>query len=133
HFSKGTAEPSTIYIKSDHKLNNEKDLNEIDRLTKQLGKQSGVKTVASVTQPSGMPINQLYVNDQLETLNSKMKTAKKGISTIKQGTKNSSFNATPLEDIGSSAMTIGQYLKNIQAMSSQTGSTNGQAVLTQLQ
>ncbi|KOY70659.1 MMPL family transporter [Apilactobacillus kunkeei] len=133
HFSKGTAEPSTIYIKSDHKLNNEKDLNEIDRLTQQLGKQSGVKTVASVTQPSGMPINQLYVNDQLETLNSKMKTAKKGISTIKQGTKNSSFNATPLEDIGSSAMTIGQYLKNIQAMSSQTGSTNGQAVLTQLQ
>ncbi|CAI2653432.1 Putative membrane protein YdgH [Apilactobacillus kunkeei] len=133
HFSKGTAEPSTIYIKSDHKLNNEKDLNEIDRLTQQLGKQSGVKTVASVTQPSGMPINQLYVNDQLETLNSKMKTAKKGISTIKQGTKNSSFNATPLEDIGSSAMTIGQYLKNIQAMSSQTGSTNGQVVLTQLQ
>lgn len=108
-------------------------MNEIDRLTQQLGKQSGVKTVASVTQPSGMPINQLYVNDQLETLNSKMKTAKKGISTIKQGTKNSSFNATPLEDIGSSAMTIGQYLKNIQAMSSQTGSTNGQAVLTQLQ
>jgi putative drug exporter of the RND superfamily len=132
HFSKGTAEPSTIYIKSKHKLDNEKDLNEIDRITKQLGKQSGIKTVASVTQPSGMPVNQLYVNDQLKTLTGKMATAKAGLTKIKQGTQNSSFNVAPLKNIAASATEIGNYLKSIQAMSGQSN-MNGQAVMTALQ
>lgn len=48
HFSKGTAEPSTLYIKTDHALNNEKDLKVIDSLTKQLQKVKGVKTGSSM-------------------------------------------------------------------------------------
>lgn len=36
HFSKGTAEPVTVYIKSNHRLDNEKNLLLIDRLTNQL-------------------------------------------------------------------------------------------------
>lgn len=133
HFSKGTAEPSTIYIKSDHKLDNEKSLNEIDRLSQQLSKQKGIKTVASVTQPSGMPINQLYVSDQLSTLNAKMKTANKGLKQINSGAKDSSFNTTPLQDIATSATNIGQYLRNVQSISSSTSSSNGKQVLEQLQ
>ena len=134
HFSKGTAEPSTIYIKANHKLNNEKALNEIDRITKQLSNQDGIKTVASVTQPSGTPVTQLYVNDQLATLNNKMKTAKQGLNTIKKGTKSSSFNAAPLEGIASSATNIGNSLKTIQAMSKQGNtSVNGQQIIMALQ
>ena len=85
HFSKGTAEPSTLYIKTDHALNNEKDLKVIDSLTKQLQKVKGVKTVASVTQPGGSQIDQLYVGNQLGTVTSGMKSASKGLTKIGSG------------------------------------------------
>lgn len=85
HFSKGTAEPSTLYLKSDHPLNNEKDLKEIDALTKRLQKIDGVKTVASVTQPGGSPINDLYVNKQLKSVTGGMQSARKGLGKISNG------------------------------------------------
>ncbi|MFB9769644.1 MMPL family transporter [Lactiplantibacillus modestisalitolerans] len=85
HFSKGTAEPSTLYIKTDHALNNEKDLKVIDRLTKQLQDVKGVKTVASVTQPGGSELEQLYINSQLKTVTGGMKTAGKGLTKISSG------------------------------------------------
>ncbi|MFC6182498.1 MMPL family transporter [Lactiplantibacillus daowaiensis] len=85
HFSKGTAEPSTLYIKTDHALNNEKDLKAIDNLTKQLQKVKGVKTVASVTQPGGSEISALYLKSQLGTVTSGMKTAGSGLTKISKG------------------------------------------------
>ncbi|TPR37087.1 MMPL family transporter [Apilactobacillus micheneri] len=133
HFSKGTAEPSTIYIKANKRLDNEKSLNELDRLTTQLSKQEGIKTVASVTQPSGMPIEQLYVNDQLDTLTGKMKTARSGLNTIQKGTTNSNFDTTPLSDIGSSVQSIASSLNTINASSGQNSGMSGQQVLQSLQ
>ncbi|WP_413628170.1 MMPL family transporter [Fructilactobacillus vespulae] len=132
HFSKGTAEPSTIYIKSDHDLANESNLNEIDRITNQLRKRDDVKTVASVTQPNGVPINKLYVNDQLETLTGKMSQANDGIDQIKAGTSNSSFNGDQLKAIGESAQSIGQRLQAIQA-SSGNSAVSGQEVIAAMQ
>ncbi|ETY75511.1 MMPL family transporter [Lactiplantibacillus fabifermentans] len=85
HFSKGTAEPSTLYIKSDHALNNEKDLKAIDNLTRQLKKVKGVKTVASVTQPGGAEVSDLYVNNQLKSVTSGMTSAGKGLTKISKG------------------------------------------------
>ncbi|BDZ29789.1 transporter [Lactiplantibacillus brownii] len=85
HFSKGTAEPSTLYIKSSHKLNNEKDIKAIDNLTRQLKQVKGVKTVASVSQPGGSEISDLYVNKQLGTVTTGMKSASKGLKKISSG------------------------------------------------
>ncbi|MFD1419885.1 MMPL family transporter [Lactiplantibacillus songbeiensis] len=85
HFSKGTAEPSTLYIKTDHALNNEKDLKVIDSLTKQLQQVKGVKTVASVTQPGGAEVSDLYLKSQLGTVTSGMKTAGSGLTKIGDG------------------------------------------------
>ncbi|KRL04446.1 MMPL family transporter [Liquorilactobacillus oeni] len=85
HFSKGTAEPSTLYIKTNRPLNNEKDLKELDALTKRLKKISGVKTVASVTQPGGAEISSLYVNKQLKTVTNGMDSASSGLSKIGSG------------------------------------------------
>ena len=85
HFSKGTAEPSTLYIKSDHALNNEKDIKTIDNLTRQLKKVKGVKTVASVSQPGGAEISDLYVKKQLGTVTTGMDSASKGLTKISSG------------------------------------------------
>ncbi|UQS84475.1 MMPL family transporter [Apilactobacillus apisilvae] len=133
HFSKGTAEPSTIYIQSNKRLDNEKSLNELDRLTTQLSNQEGIKTIASVTQPSGMPIEQLYVNDQLDNLTGKMKTAKSGLATIQKSTSESKFDTTPLQDIGTSTQSIASSLNAIKSASSQNSSMSGQQMLSQLQ
>lgn len=85
HFSKGTAEPVTVYIKSNHRLDNEKDLLLIDRLTSQLKGSKDVKTVTSVTQPAGSKVNQLYVNNQLKQLTGQLGTAQSSLSQLTSG------------------------------------------------
>ncbi|MBD5432168.1 MAG: MMPL family transporter [Lactobacillus sp.] len=86
HFSKGTPEASTLYIKADHPLDNEKDLKAIDQITKQIQDYKNVKLVASVTEPAGKPIKQLYVNDQLKTVNDGTVTARNGLTKVSAGT-----------------------------------------------
>ena len=86
HFSKGTPEASTLYIKADHPLDNEKDLKAIDQITKQIQDYKNVKLVASVTEPAGKPIKQLYVNDQLKTVNDGTVAARNGLTKVSAGT-----------------------------------------------
>lgn len=87
HFSKGTAEPATLYIKSNHTLDNEKDLKLIDQLTEQIKHTKGVKTVASVTQPSCSKIKKLYVNSQMKTVNNGVSTARNGLGKLSAGSQ----------------------------------------------
>lgn len=87
HFSKGTAEPATLYIKSNHTLDNEKDLKLIDQLTEQIKHTKGVKTVASVTQPSGSKIKKLYVTSQMKTVNNGVSTARNGLGKLSAGSQ----------------------------------------------
>ncbi|WP_251545780.1 MMPL family transporter [Limosilactobacillus caecicola] len=89
HFSKGTAEPVTIYLRANHKLDNERDLLLIDRLTDQLKKNSDVQTVASVTQPAGSKVSQLYVNNQLAQLTGQLGTATSSMSQMQSGMQQS--------------------------------------------
>ncbi|WP_125979662.1 MMPL family transporter [Loigolactobacillus iwatensis] len=113
HFSKGTAEPSTLYIKSDKKLNNEQSLKLIDQVTKKLQKAKGVKTVASVTQPGGSAINELYVDNQVGTVTKGMKSAGKGLTKINKGLTSAS------DQLGSSNMSSG--LSSVQQLIDGTG------------
>lgn len=85
HFSKGTAEPATLYIQSDKPLNKEKYLRVIDRVNKKLQSEDGVKTVASVTEPSGSSVKQLYEGNQLGTVTSGMGDAGAGLAKINKG------------------------------------------------
>lgn len=86
HFSKGTAEPATLYIKSNHTLDNEKDLKLIDQLTEQIKHTKGVKTVASVTQPSFQD-QEAYVNSQMKTVNNGVSTARNGLGKLSAGSQ----------------------------------------------
>ncbi|USS84755.1 MMPL family transporter [Fructilactobacillus myrtifloralis] len=115
HFSKGTAEPSTVYIQSKHSLNNQADLMKIDEVTNQLRSRKDVATVASVTQPGGQPIKQLYLKDQLQTLTGKMNQADQGVQQLQNGGNAQRFNGDQLRAIGESAQAIGQKLQTIQA------------------
>ncbi|WP_420324092.1 MMPL family transporter [Lactiplantibacillus herbarum] len=133
HFSKGTAEPSTLYIKTDHALNNEKDLKVIDSLTKQLQKVDGVKTVASVTQPGGSSVDQLYVKDQLKTVTSGMKSSSKGLTKISSGldSANSKLKSANLSGSVSSAKELAdgadQVASGLSTLNGKTGTLSSGA------
>lgn len=103
HFSKGTAEPSTIYIRSNHRLDNEKDLKLIDELTRKLQKDPSVKTVASVTQPGGSKVKKLYVSDQLGTVNTGLKSAQTGLDKLSKG---SSQMSTGLDQLSTGSQQL---------------------------
>ena len=98
HFSKGMAEPSTLYIKSNHKLDNEADLRLIDQLTRQLQASGDVAFVTSVTQPYGESIDQLYVNNQLNTVNQGVDQARAGLGKLSKASKKVTAGASKLAD-----------------------------------
>ena len=98
HFSKGMAEPSTLYIKSDHKLDNEADLRLIDQLTRQLQASDDVAFVTSVTQPYGESIDQLYVKNQLDTVNQGVDQARAGLGKLSSASKKLTAGASKLAD-----------------------------------
>lgn len=96
HFSKGMAEPSYLYIKSNHRLDNEKNLKLIDQLTKQLQASKDVSFATSVTQPYGEPIDQLYVNNQLGTVNSGVDQVRTGLNKLSKGSQKATDGAQRL-------------------------------------
>lgn len=87
-FSKGKISPTTINIKLNHPLNNQQDLAALDQITNAVKKNSGVKSVMSVTQPTGKPLNQLYVKNQLKTVLTGLQQSQTGLTTIKNGLQN---------------------------------------------
>lgn len=85
HFSKGMSEPTTLYIRSQSRLDNEKGLAAIDQLTTRLQTMPGVKTVMSGSQPGGSKIKALYVNQQLVDVIQGLKQIQQGSKKINKG------------------------------------------------
>lgn len=98
NFSQGMAEPSTLYIKSNHRLDNEADLRLIDQLTRRLQKSGDVAFVTSVTQPYGETIEQLYVKNQLNTVNQGVDDARSGLVKLSKASKKAATGANKLTD-----------------------------------
>ena len=98
HFSKGMAEPSYLYIQSKHRLDNEENLKLIDQVTKQLQASKDVSFATSVTEPYGEPIDMLYVNNQLNTVNDGVDQARSGLGKLSKGTNKVANSANSLKD-----------------------------------
>ncbi|MDF7638227.1 MMPL family transporter [Lactobacillus sp. ESL0791] len=96
HFSKGMAEPSYLYIKSKHRLDNEGDLKLIDQVTQKLQADKDVAMVSSVTQPYGEAISQFYVKNQLNTVNSGVDDARTGLNKLGKASKKLATGADKL-------------------------------------
>lgn len=75
HFGEGKATPVTVYIKNKDRVDNEKALLQLDNLTTKLKSMPGVASVTSLTQPNGQPMNEYYVNTQLNQMNMTLKGA----------------------------------------------------------
>ena len=98
HFSKGMAEPSYLYIQSKHRLDNEENLKLIDQVTKQLQASKDVSFATSVTEPYVEPIDMLYVNNQLNTVNDGVDQARSGLGKLSKGSNKVANGANSLKD-----------------------------------
>ncbi|WP_334351466.1 MMPL family transporter [Companilactobacillus sp. HBUAS56257] len=123
-FSKGTASPTTLYIKSDKKLTNQADLATLDKLTDYLKKEKGIKQVMSVTQPTGKRIKALYLNKQLKTLTNGLTQSNKGLSTINSGLNSASsqISSANVQKQLQSVNTLAEGTEELQSGMSQLGS-----------
>lgn len=96
HFSKGMAMPSYLYIKSDHTLDNEKDLKLIDELTRKLRNSEGVDKVMSATEPYNEKIKLLYVKKQLKSVTDGTAKLEKGVGKLTKGSEQVTSGAKKL-------------------------------------
>lgn len=96
HFSEGMAMPSYLYIKSDHTLDNEKDLKLIDELTRKLRNSEGVDKVMSATEPYNEKIKLLYVKKQLKSVTDGTAKLEKGVGKLTKGSEQVTSGAKEL-------------------------------------
>lgn len=96
HFSEGMAMPSYLYIKSDHTLDNEKDLKLIDELTRKLRNSEGVDKVMSATEPYNEKIKLLYVKKQLKSVTDGTAKLEKGVGKLTKGSEQVTSGAKKL-------------------------------------
>lgn len=132
HFSEGMAEPSYLYIKSKHRLDNEENLKLIDQLTKQLQNSKDVSFATSVTEPYGEPIDMLYVNNQLNTVNDGVDQARSGLGKLSKGSNKVANGANSLKD-GADQLQDGTSRLQSGASSLQSGANNLQNGANSLQ
>ncbi|WP_439425617.1 MMPL family transporter [Oenococcus alcoholitolerans] len=85
HFPAGFSSPVTIILSSNKKLDNSQSLYDLDLIQNRINKDSQVSEVMGITRPLGDKINQLYVGNQLKTLNSGISNASSGIGQINSG------------------------------------------------
>ncbi|MFD1670629.1 MMPL family transporter [Agrilactobacillus yilanensis] len=118
HFPAGMSGPSTLYIESDKPLNTQENLATIDDLTNYLKAETGVKTVASATQPGGTEVKQLYLKSQLSTLISGLNEASSGLKQVQSGLNSANSQLTSA-DLSSSLSQVQQLADGTSAL--QTG------------
>ncbi|GFZ26765.1 MMPL/RND family transporter [Lactobacillus corticis] len=97
HFSKGMAEPTYIYIQSKHKMDNETYMKLLDELIGKYSKLQNVDFAAGVTRPYGEKINQLYVNNQMKTVNSGVNQVVSGLDKLEAGSNKITAGAVRLK------------------------------------
>lgn len=132
HFSEGMVMPSYLYIKSDHTLDNEKDLKLIDELTRKLRNSEGVDKVMSATEPYNEKIKLLYVKKQLKSVTDGIAKLEKGVGKLTKGSEQVTSGAKKLAN-GADQLDEGTGTLSDEAKDLYTGTqtlTNGAKDLT---
>ncbi|MCH5462322.1 MMPL family transporter [Lactobacillus sp. LC28-10] len=128
HFGEGKATPVTIYVRSKDRVDNEKALLQLDNLTTKLKSMPGVAGVTSLTQPNGQPMNQYYVNTQLNQMNTSLRGATDQLSTLQSDLKSNrsdlsqvklSESADKLDSLVSKTTTLADDTSTVRSQVSQ--------------
>ena len=126
HFGSGKTAPVTIALESHKTMDNQSDIEQLDRLTEVIKSVDGVNTVHSVTQPKGEKIDELYLDSQIKTSTDGLVSAQDGIGKIKDGLqsavtqiKSASGNAGSLEKLQSGTNNLISGIASLKSASGQ--------------
>ncbi|MFC6182207.1 MMPL family transporter [Lactiplantibacillus daowaiensis] len=111
HFGAGAATPVVINVNADHNLTTQNNLQTLDALTTKLQHVAGVKSVVSVTQPTGQKVAQYYVGNQLATINANLAVNQKDLKKIQKQLKNNQETLTSAQ--------VGQQIKALKKLQKQ--------------
>lgn len=131
HYPKGTAEPLTVYIKSDHKLDNDADLREIDRVTTQLENDKMVSSINSVTQPEGEPLQQLYMKEQIQIVTGSIGASSNALNRVAKGLKKTKIDNKPLSKASKTVSSITNEVNRIQTLNAANNVTETPSQIVQ--
>lgn len=84
-FGPGESMPTTIVFKSDLPFDNSEGLALIERISADLSKMDGVKYVRSASRPTGEPLQDFQVSEQIDLLTSGLQEGVEGLEQIEQG------------------------------------------------
>ncbi|RHW38046.1 MMPL family transporter [Neobacillus notoginsengisoli] len=84
-FGPGESMPAQVVIKNDEPMDKAEYLAVTEKMSEELAKVKNVKTVRSVTRPTGEPIDELYVSNQAKTLGEGIGKGNDGIKQISGG------------------------------------------------
>lgn len=84
-FGPGESMPTKIVIKNDEKMDSSDYIALTDKLTQELKKVNDIKTVRSVTRPTGEPLDDLYISKQAKSLGDGLDQGNDGIQKISSG------------------------------------------------
>jgi len=126
HFGAGAATPVVVNITADHNLTTQNNLQALDTLTTKLQHVKGVKSVVSVTQPTGKKVAQYYVGNQLTAITTSLAANQKQLAKVQKHLKANQ------ETIASAQ--VGKQLKSLKKLRKQLNklSTYNDRISTQL-
>ena len=84
-FGKGDSLPVQVILKSDRSIVDEKDVPYLETISRNLEKVDGVKSVRTITRPTGEQIEDLNVDKQLGLISDGLKEANDGITSVQKG------------------------------------------------
>ncbi|CAM4283675.1 MMPL family transporter [Paenibacillus tarimensis] len=84
-FGPGDSMPSTVALQSEKPMDTAEGLAAVEKITRELSQVDGVKSVRSATRPTGEPIEDLQVTEQIGTLGSGIGETEDGLGQISSG------------------------------------------------
>lgn len=84
-FGKGDSLPVQVILKDDQSIVDEKDVPYLETISRNLEKVDGVKSVRTITRPTGEQIDDLNVDKQLGLISDGLKEANDGINSVQGG------------------------------------------------
>ena len=84
-FGPGESLPTTVVVKVDEPLDSQAGLAAVEQVSRELAKVDGVKAVRSATRPTGDPLGDLQVTEQMGTLGDGIGQSEEGLGQIGQG------------------------------------------------
>jgi putative drug exporter of the RND superfamily len=93
-FGPGESMPTQIVIKNDEKMDSSDYIALTEKISEELKKVGDVKTVRSATRPTGSPISDFYISNQVKSLGNGLDKSNSGIIQISDGLEEASSQLT---------------------------------------